>query len=127
MLAIRPSSTAFIVGEMAAFGLIRTGNYVPMRRQVYLSKSLHHVLKLQLQHPGALIALPSSVHFTDLERYQETLRMPLLCSRGSLAHPLRSMNIIAHTPCTKLLLGTLLLEFSEEKERIVGSEEVQLI
>ncbi len=96
-------------------------------RQVYASKSFHHLLQLQLRYPGALIALPLKAHITDMERYSQHLRMPLLCARISVHYPLYAPDIVAYSPCNKLIVGRQLLEVSAGKDSIVGCEEIQLV
>jgi hypothetical protein len=94
-------------------------------RIVYMARNMQHAIQLQSQLPTSLVAIPSHIPFQDVERYQGHLRLPTLCATAGLLHPLRSMDILRYTPCTKLLLRNLLLEFDDEKTRVLWHEEVE--
>ena len=96
-------------------------------RIVYRAKTVQHAALLQSQLPTSLVALPSHTTHWDVERYGSHLRMPNLCATAGFLYPLRSLNILQYTPCTKLLMRNLLVEMDEEKNEILGHEEVFLV
>jgi hypothetical protein len=92
--------------------LIRHGS-VPLRK-VHLSRSVEHAHLLQLRHPLELVALPPRTLWQEVS-YKEGWWYPQLCANLSILTPIRAMDIIHHTPCRKLLIGNVLLEFNETR------------
>ncbi len=92
-------------------------------RRVLLSNTFQHALQLQHRHPFEIVALPTDTHWKKIDC--NTMWFPLICARASFFHPLRAFDIVQHTPCSRLLVGNILIEFNAELA-VASYEEVEV-
>jgi hypothetical protein len=90
--------------------LIRHGA-TPLRK-VYVSRTIEHARLLQQRNPLELVALPPRALWEEVS-YIQGWWYPQLCANLSILTPIRAMDIVHHTPCRKLLIGNILMEFNE--------------
>lgn len=93
-------------------------------RIVYLARSVDHAVHLQKYQPFDLIGLPSLTKYAELKK--KDIHWPTLCAVGNLWMPWNSLDIIQHTDCAKLVLGSVLIQFDAKKRGVISHEMVEL-
>lgn len=92
-------------------------------RRVYASDTLQHALQLQQHYPLEMVALPNYTHWKKIDCNK--LWFPRICARVCFSHPVRAFDIVQYTPCSRLLVGNILIEFNDTL-KVASYEEVEL-
>ena len=90
-------------------------------RAIYLSHSLFHTSVLLRRHPAALVAMPASAHWKEINEWKFP---PRVSARADFLHPLRATAVIQKTDCKSILVGSHVFYFSKDLE-VEGVEKVE--